>query len=314
MLAVMECCTPEYVQLACFDDAVSVASLDWLARFHVFGQTLHATRAVGTTPLQVWDVGGHTALANRMEGELGKMEKNYAIFYDNFKDVSDPRFRNPSPELGSRLLAVATNVSSWIAASKWQTLIHGDFKSGNIFVRRSGDAGESASTASNPASDFARTGICVIDWQWSGWNIPTHDIIYFFSTSASDASCTAYKDCLQGYYTAFLAASTPPSTGDPTQDATLQEQLQQQYPFSELLRLFQLATLDYVRWALSYRLTSETPSAMAMRAAAHPIDVNQGEYRRSLFRLGWLLQLAERFLPLAESGELGANSHAPSEK
>ena len=54
------------------------------------------------------------------------------------------------------------------------------------------------------------------------------------------------------------------------------------------------------------RFAAEKPEAVAARAAASPVDINQGEYRRSFARLGWLLGLAEAFLPLAESGQLGA--------
>ena len=52
---------------------------------------------------------------------------------------------------------------AWIAAAPWQTLSHGDFKAGNIFVKE--DSAEE---------------ICVIDWQWTGWNIAAHDVLYFF--------------------------------------------------------------------------------------------------------------------------------------
>ena len=80
---------------------------------------------------------------------------------------------------------------------------------------------------------------------------------------------------------------------------------QHRLPFDELLRLFQLATLDFVRWMIVNRFSNEKPEAMAARAAASPIDINQGEYRRSLARLGWPLDLAQQFLPLAESAQLG---------
>ena len=120
--------------------------------------------------------------------------------------------------------------------------------------------------------------VCVIDWQWTGWNIAHHDLIYFFSTSAADDCCADYAAMVRAYHEAFVASLPAALRGRP-------------WPLAEAVRLFRLATLDYMRWAIAYRLVEETPAAMRARAEAVPVDVNQGEYRRSERRLSWLLQV-----------------------
>ena len=162
--------------------------------------------------------------------------------------------------------------------AEWQTISHGDYKAGNIFVKK--EAG-------------VEHEICVIDWQWTGWNMTMHDVLYFFSTTASHETTRDYIEALRAYHEAFLEALP---------DELL---VGRPWPFEEHLRLFKLATLDYMRWALSYRMPSETPEKMKARAEAVPVDANQGEYRRSLERISWLLERVEEFLPVAESGDLG---------
>ena len=76
------------------------------------------------------------------------------------------------------------------------------------------------------------------------------------------------------------------------------------WPFPDTHRLFMLALLDYMRWAWSYRLVDENPFLYRQRQKGE-VDVNCGAYRRSFKRLKVLCDLAEAFLPGAESGALG---------
>ena len=190
--------------------------------------------------------------------------------------TTGPDFVLPAPDLGTRLAAVAVQVDGWIRDAPWWSLSHGDFKAGNIFL-----------------AEAPQAQVAAIDWQWTGWNMTAHDVLYFLSTSASDDCCEDYPGTVSLYHDAFVAALP-------------EEQRQGRlWPIEEHMRLFQLAALDYMRWAISYRLPSETPAKMRERASAVPLDLNQGEYRRSLKRLSWLLQLVAGFLPAAESGALG---------
>jgi hypothetical protein len=70
---------------------------------------------------------------------------------------------------------------------------------------------------------------------------------------------------------------------------------------------FQLAVLDYVRWAVSCRLGGETPEKYAGRREA--LDLNMGSYRRSEVMLRFLLQLVATYLPRVERDVAESERH-----
>jgi len=276
LLVVMECLSPQagLLQLPVLPREASLAALTWLARFHAYGYTQRDKEVEDG----LWPIGGHTSLPNRPPGEVERLPESFEKMMSSFQDAGLD-FVVPPENLATRLAAVAYSVDRWIAESRdYRTLSHGDYKAGNIFVQDGGSE------------------VCVIDWQWTGWNVTSHDVIYFFATSAPDDCCDDYEAVFAIYHAAFVAALP-------------EEARMKAWPIEEHMRLFQLVTLDYMRWAISYRLGNETPQKMAERANAVPVDANQGEYRRSVKRLSWLLQLVVAFLPAAESGALGAPAH-----
>merc|ERR1711937_922014 len=94
----------------------------------------------------------------------------------------------------------------------------------------------------------------------------------------------AYLQLLEVYHEAFLSAVRLRNGSNVGGE---------QWPFEELLRLFKIAVLDLCRWAICACLHRETPQKFRSRAAAQPLDIQVGEWRRSFSRLGWMLQLAE---------------------
>ena len=200
------------------------------------------------------------------------METSYGKFYLNFCD--DPDFVVPSDDVGKRLARIAVDVDRWLDGGQ-KTLVHGDFKSGNIFVEQ------------HTRATYA------IDWQWTGWGVAAHDVIYFFATSASDDFLANYQTALWMYHFAFVSELDPGLRHS------------RPWPYHETHRMFKLATLDFMRWAFASRFPNETPKNMRKRNNQVPKDINQGEYRRSLKRLKFLCDLVELFLPEAKNGDLG---------
>ena len=251
-----------------------VQALRWLARFHAFG---HRLAASGFGDLGVWPLGGHAPLAHRPPGEVEGLERGYDRWLLAFCD--EKRFRVPPNDFGARLAAQARRVDGWIAdaCGPRRTLVHGDFKAGNLFV------------------EDATRRVFAIDWQWCGWGCGLHDVVYFLATTAADDFVKDFDDALWLYHYALVEELEP------------ELRAAAPWPYPETRRLFMLAALDYVRWCFAYRLVDETPRAYKRRAAAEPRDINQGEYRRSFRRLRYLCDLAEQFLPYAESGALGVS-------
>ncbi|KAH8071958.1 DUF1679-containing protein [Aureococcus anophagefferens] len=265
---------PAFAQRPTLPAEHCVQALRWLARFHAFG---HRLAASGFGDLGIWPLGGHTPLAHRPPGEVEGLERGYDRWLLAFCD--EKRFRVPPNDFGARLAAQARRVDGWIAdaCGPRRTLVHGDFKAGNLFV------------------EDATRRVFAIDWQWCGWGCGLHDVVYFLATTAADDFVKDFDDALWLYHYALVEELEP------------ELRAAAPWPYPETRRLFMLAALDYVRWCFAYRLVDETPKAYKRRAAADPKDVNQGEYRRSFRRLRSLCDLAEQFLPYAESGALGVS-------
>ena len=115
---------------------------------------------------------------------------------------------------GKRLAAVARDIDNWLAAAP-RTLIHGDLKGGNIFMRKH-DA-------------------YVIDWQWCGWGCGVHDVVYYLATTG-DVRQTAgdYAHALWLYHHALVNEVGP------------ELRKERPWPFPDTHRLFMLALLDYI--------------------------------------------------------------------
>ena len=251
---------PAFAQRPTLPAEHCVQALRWLARFHAFG---HRLAASGFGDLGVWPLGGHTPLAHRPPGEVEGLERGYDRWLLAFCD--EKRFRVPPNDFGARLAAQARRVDGWIAdaCGPRRTLVHGDFKAGNLFV------------------EDATRRVFAIDWQWCGWGCGLHDVVYFFATTGADDFVKDFDGALWLYHYALVEELEP------------ELRAAAPWPYPETRRLFMLAALDYVRWCFAYRLVDETPKAYKRRAAAEPRDINQGEYRRSFRRLRYLCDLAE---------------------
>merc|ERR1712216_567334 len=105
-----------------------------------------------------------------------------------------------------------------------------------------------------------------IDWQWTGINVGAWELFYFMMTTAPDVALYdgAYLQLLRVYHQAFLSAIQKRNGGN---------SVDKEYSFEELLRLFKIATLDLVRWAICARLHQETPQKFRERAAAQPLNI-----------------------------------------
>ena len=118
------------------------------------------------------------------------------------------------------------------------------------------------------------------------------EIIYLLASAGPDEFIDAIdleNEVLRPYYSSFTSAyAAQPDNANITVH----------YSFDELLYDFQLAVLDYVRWAVTCRLGGENPQKYAARR--EKIDVNLGSYRRSDRMLRFLFDLVSAYLPTVE--------------
>lgn len=112
------------------------------------------------------------------------MPTAFTAFVDRMHD-SHEAFRSAEiTTLGERIAAVSQRVTEQLYAvdATEKTLIHGDYKSPNIFFSLDG-------------------GAAVIDFQWAGPGVAASDVIYLFATSAAPESLPAVPELLNHYFT-----------------------------------------------------------------------------------------------------------------
>jgi Ser/Thr protein kinase RdoA (MazF antagonist) len=98
------------------------------------------------------------------------MERDWDVVVANWKDVYPDVFTDPRIcHLGTRLRQSARNVSERLV-ERWpehRTLIHGDFKTANLFFDGDADA------------------MVALDWQWCGGGLGVMDLQYLLRTSCA---------------------------------------------------------------------------------------------------------------------------------
>jgi len=262
-VTLQECMTQDCVLLPVHPAARTPEVLHWLARFH---GSFH-----GAVPSEhgLWEVGSHVHLDKRPPGELDKLPANVTNFCEAFAGEYAFFARPELRQVGARLQAVTRGVADHLRPGEHNkshvTLVHGDFKGANYFLKREGG------------------GVAGFDWQWTGPGIGATDLIYLFATGVEDSVVDDYLASLRTYHQSLEIPS-------------------EAYPFEALLSDFKVATLDYARWAFCYRLAGDTPEKYRQRA--EKVDMNMGYFRRHPPRMQWLLQRVEEYLPEAESSRL----------
>lgn len=199
--------------------------LRWLSSFHRAFQ--------GRIPEKhgLWDFGTHVHLKRRPVGELDLLPQSISDFCDAFQG-EDPFFQRPESRLlGQRLRAVASCVAEELTPKPENmqkiTMVHGDFKGANYFLKNEGE------------------GCCAFDFQWTGPGIGATDLIYLFCGSVEDEIVEDYQTWLKVYHSHLNM---------------------DQYSLDEFLLDFKLATLDYARWVFAYRLAGDSPEKFRKRA------------------------------------------------
>eukprot|EP00435_Cladocopium_sp_Y103_P027094 s988_g6.t1 len=197
----------------------------WLSSFHRAFQ--------GRIPEKhgLWDFGTHVHLKRRPAGELDLLPQSISDFCDAFQG-EDPFFQRPESRLlGQRLRSVASCVAEELTPKPENmqkiTMVHGDFKGANYFLKNEGE------------------GCCAFDFQWTGPGIGATDLIYLFCGSVEDEIVDDYQSWLKLYHSKLNM---------------------DQYSWDEFLLDFKLATLDYARWVFAYRLAGDSPEKFRKRA------------------------------------------------
>lgn len=208
--------------------------------------------------------------------------------------------------LGERLQAVARDVG---AAShpfgldaptgaetrgkfeKWRTLIHGDAKAANVFLRASPDAPEGVEVG-------------LIDFQWMGFGLGVVDAAHVIAASVdpktlgfADGDAAGSGLSTEGvggfdenavpalfahYYDAFIGASVANGAAGSLEEA------RRTWPFEEASAQYDAALLDFSRVVFGYQWVRVGASPASLAAAAD--SYNKNSYNKSLPNAMWLVR------------------------
>ena len=295
------------------------ASLEWLANFHAafLPKSLNpnafdplpppsnaetdATTATELTPSSfLWSVGTHLSLEKRSPAELRDLATDLAIFVDRFEGEHEYfRTGREAREQGRRIQAVAEGVAATLHPDNNPihcTMVHGDYKQGNMFFDDAQDNTREGSPEDKPANDCNGDEIAVFDWQWTGPGIGATDLVYLCVMAVSDEALGDYEaNILKPYHTYLLQAL---NRGHNNSDKSKFSD----YPYETLVNEFKLAAIDIQRWMGGSRYRSMTPESV--RRAQKNVDVNHGIFRRSIERLVWIFRTVDEALDQIESGKI----------
>ncbi|KAA6417522.1 MAG: hypothetical protein FRX49_09484 [Trebouxia sp. A1-2] len=208
----------------------------------------------------------------KRQSDLAGMPRQWAKTCSAFEIDFPETFAKASVQaLAERLLAVATAVhqelsldSTDTSVAQWRTIIHGDFKTANLFFSPTAEA----ASASAPQHGGEPAMVSACDFQWCGGGLGVTDVMYLLWTSVQpQVLFDQEEELLRCYY------------------SSLMHQLQEQhhidgsiYSFQQCGHHYQMAYLDYIRFLIGAMWGTVTPSTCDALAE----DINQGMHKSCL--------------------------------
>jgi len=163
--------------------------------------------------------------------------------------------------------------------ARWSTVVHGDFKTANMFFSHTASPGEQ------------RISVC--DFQWTGHGLGVLDVLYVLFTSTDPGLVAAkegdfldfYHDRLQAHLVREVAA------GHVEQAAAAS------YTRKIFIQHYQVAYLDYVRFLIGRMWGAVSPESCKGLATA----LNHGTHKRFAGHLVHMVQKADHLLGQLEA-------------
>lgn len=184
--------------------------------------------------------------------------------------------------MGARLSASEPKVTELIRLgydARNQCIVHGDLKTANILFANDWEASE---------LEKGGSGVCLIDFQWTGVGLAAQDLLYLFVSSAKleILESTAEVQRLLRFYLEVLGAHSHGRSND--------------YSLSMLERDMDLVLLEYARTVFGYQLKGKGPEWVEGGAAT----LGRCAHNRHVGHLRWLVERVEETLTRLEAGDL----------
>eukprot|EP00741_Cyanophora_paradoxa_P013330 tig00020684_g12873.t1 len=258
---------PDWKQRLQLDTADLRRALSALASLHAaFYKLTEAERAELRSA--VWPKACWWTMEKRPPEQAARLREDWAKVVSDF-EMSSPASKDLAPRLHARLPQLAASVDR-LFSSGFTTLLHGDFKTGNILF---GPGGE----------------VACIDFQWAGIGPPIADVSYLLLSSASLSALEGGGEgALLAHYAAELGRALPPEARAlaPAADA--------------LAGQHELFVLDYLRATAKYMAATGGPAG-CLRNAAAADAANLLTQERSAAHVAFLASRSLAALPRLEA-------------
>jgi 3'-phosphoadenosine 5'-phosphosulfate (PAPS) 3'-phosphatase/thiamine kinase-like enzyme len=240
----------------------------------------------------VWKNGGY--MQPNLQGleQLEKIaegwEKRYPTFKDALTKIPELNEVADLSNLGTRLEKVAAVVgekahpfgTASTEYDSYRTLIHGDPKQANIFLR---------------ATDGEDLQVGLIDFQWSGFGLAATDIAHHLSAAVLP-SCVSYDGEKENSLLDFYYESLASDFVEYGVAASVEEVETRVFPRRVLQEQYEIALLDVSRMVFAYawrRWKEETKPT--------PESLNRNAYNKSFDSALWLVCRCQSILELHEA-------------
>ncbi|CAM9933060.1 unnamed protein product [Ectocarpus sp. 6 AP-2014] len=284
------------------------------------------------------------SLEKRDAGDLAGLEEEYQKLLGNFRpllpaawfesphqggDAAGDAAQHPGGcagvderHLGRRLAARALSLDAAVHANgdgvlassgggkRGRSLVHGDLKTWNVFLKtggwaEAGEQGEGAAARDGGGGDAqgpaAAAGgkVKIIDWQWCGEGLAAADAAYVICTSLEPSLLSRERELLDHYHSelsrgleARFGKPPAPEGGGGSDGAW--------YPSGQFADDYRVAFLDYMRCVVSTLWKGLTPEKMDRNRSSGP---GMSLINRSARHMQWMIEKATRLLDELDSLE-----------
>ena len=254
----------------------------------------------------VWPNGGYMQPTlqgfDQLENVAAGWNARLPTFEKDLKSIKELENVNLG-EIGTRLQNVAKIVGSLAhpfsdgtnssTLKKYRTLIHGDPKQANIFLR------EKKASVINKGDTAPNLEAGLIDFQWSGFGLAATDIAHHICAAVHPTSLSydgsKEKELLDFYYSCLstsLVRHGVASTEKEVQDSI--------YPRAIFQEQYEVAVLDLCRMVFAYAWKRWKPETEPTSAS-----LNRNAYNKYLPSVLWLITRCSQILSAREESLLG---------
>lgn len=238
-----------------------------LAKFH----TCFWNKSQYKKGTKMWDIAGYWT-GNKREANKADVKAAWEKTLINFGNTLNLQ-KNNLRNLGKRLEFRLNFISREFEAMAPRTLLHGDYKVSNVFVKSRGKSGK----------------VYAIDWQWFGFGNCAGkfienslkflmdivvDVMYFMTTSTHKDLLEKQVELAEHYHSALLQEGV------------------RDYPFKTFWRHFQICYIDFVNYCICSKWQVMSPKDIEEYRATK----KDGLHLRSYPHMQHLIDTAQQFL------------------